>query len=174
MSVFIGGRTKSYRIEPEEFKKWLSALKSSADKTGYELLVTTSRRTDAQLSAMTKESFAGHPSCKLLIVANESNVEDAAFGMLALSQVAVVTEDSISMISDAVRAKKQVFVMRIGNGKLSKKHQRFQNTLLENDLIEVANASNFERKLELINGIPRESVVDQEAARIREALRKIL
>ena len=101
MSVFIGGRTKSYRIEPEEFKKWLSALKSSADKTGYELLVTTSRRTDAQLSAMTKESFAGHPSCKLLIVANESTLDSLTANLTALNRTMGYARDVLARVSQA-------------------------------------------------------------------------
>jgi KDO2-lipid IV(A) lauroyltransferase len=104
LSVFIGGRAKSYQFEIPQFQKWLQDLKAYADKSKHELLVTTSRRTDAGIDRVVKEEFSGHPNCKLLIIASEANLDGAAYGMLALSQIALVTEDSISMISEAVRA----------------------------------------------------------------------
>ena len=174
ISVFIGGRAKAFRIEPEPFRQWLSELKSYAQNSGYELLVTTSRRTDPELSELVKSELTGHPSCKLLIIANESNIEHAAYGMLALSQIAVVTGDSISMISDAVRTHKRVLVANIGNGKLSKKHKRFHDTLMSQALIQVAGVADLKQKLALVSELKSQDVDKVQSRNIQEALRKLL
>ena len=45
ISVFIGGKTRSYRFESTEFRKWLAVLRTCAEESHFELLITTSRRT---------------------------------------------------------------------------------------------------------------------------------
>jgi mitochondrial fission protein ELM1 len=174
ISVFIGGDTKSYHFESAQFRRWLEALKVYAEEANFELLITTSRRTEPAISAMVKEEFQHHPSCKLLVIANESNIEHVTYGMLALSEVALVTEDSVSMISEAVGAGKNVLVMQLGNGKLPKKHGRFQKALESNALIHVANATDFRTKLEVINRSRREGRWAGQAELVQEALRKLL
>ena len=174
ISVFIGGSTKKYRFELDQFRKWLDRLKTCTEELGYELLVTTSRRTDPEISAVVKDELAQYPLCKLLVIANESNADQVVYGMLALSEVALVTEDSISMISDAVRARKRVLVLRLGNGKLSRKHKHFQQTLTRRGLVHVANALDFRAKFEAANGGEIEDVTRRESRRIQEALRSLL
>ncbi|OGW87273.1 MAG: hypothetical protein A3C35_07665 [Omnitrophica bacterium RIFCSPHIGHO2_02_FULL_46_11] len=175
VSVFIGGKTRSYQLNPDVFRKWLSTLKACAAEKKWELLVTTSRRTAPEISAIIKEELAGHPATKLLIIANESNIENAAYGMLALSELALITEDSISMVSDAVSAGKNVLVMQLGNGKLPKKHARFHQALEANALIQRADAANFLTQLAAFNGTrKKDTVLEQQSRLIQEALRKLL
>ena len=176
ISVFIGGDSKSYQFKHSEFEKWLHALKVFAEEQGFELLMTTSRRTSAPISDLVKREFSNHPACKLLVIANESNIENVTYGMLALSDIALVTEDSVSMISEAVSAEKKVVVMKLGNGKLPEKHNRFHETLHSNHLVEVANAEGF---LECIghlnqNGARNSNVLKQQSELLKEALRKLL
>ncbi|OGX05608.1 MAG: hypothetical protein A3G87_00590 [Omnitrophica bacterium RIFCSPLOWO2_12_FULL_50_11] len=174
MSVFIGGSTGGYRFEAAQFRKWLGELKSCSKEAGYDLLVTTSRRTDPEMSAIIKGELAQYPSCKLLVIATESNLDHVVYGMLALSEVAVVTEDSVSMISDAVRAGKRILVLQLGNGKLSRKHKRFQETLASQGLVNVANVSNFRTQLEAVYSAKIENVTRHESKHIQESLRSLL
>lgn len=174
ISVFVGGNTRSYRFESRRFEQWLEELKTYAETADLELLITTSRRTDPKASEMIKKTFQQHPSCKLLIIANEQNRENVAYGMLALSDTAVVTEDSISMTSEAVSSGKNVLVMKLGNGKLSAKHARFQETLLSHSLISVADPEHFKSELGRIVPNSRNHVRDLESRKIGEALRKLL
>ena len=174
ISVFIGGKTKSYQFEPAKFRKWLIALKSLAEESKFELLVTTSRRTNPEISAMVKEELAGLPCTKLLLIANESNLENVTYGMLALSDVALVTEDSVSMVSEAVSAGKSVLVMQLGNGKLPKKHNRFHQALASSALVKLADATNFSTQLAAMNGVQRENITLRQSQLIQEALRKLL
>ena len=174
VSIFIGGKTKSYQFQPTEFRKWLTVLRICAEESNLELLITTSRRTDPEISAMIKEELAQHPSTKLLVIANESNLDNVTHGMLALSDVALVTEDSISMVSEAVSAGKNVLVIQLGNGKLPKKHSRFHQMLESNALISLANAANFRAKLAAVNGAKQNNTLSHQSKLIQEALRKLL
>ena len=174
ISVFIGGKAKSYQFQPVEFRKWLTALKACAKESRSELLVTTSRRTDPEINTIVKEELGSYPATKLLVIANESNFENVTHGMLALSDVALVTEDSISMISEAISAGKNVLVMQLGNGKLPKKHSRFHQALESNALIHLADATNFSEKLNLIDGLKKDDFIQRQSKLIQKALRKLL
>ncbi len=174
ISVFIGGSTKSYQFQLQEFRKWLVSLKTWAEESRSELLVTTSRRTDPEISVVVKEELAQHPATKLLVIANESNLENVTYGMLALSEVALVTEDSLSMISEAVSIGKSVLVIQVGNGKLPKKHSRFHQALESNALVTMANATNFRTKIATFNGSKQDNIVHRQSQLIQEAIRKLL
>ncbi|MBI4395267.1 MAG: mitochondrial fission ELM1 family protein, partial [Candidatus Omnitrophica bacterium] len=95
-------------------------------------------------------------------------------GMLALSEIALVTEDSISMVSEAVSAGKNVLVMQLGNGKLPKKHSQFHSVLESNALIHLANAANFSEQLKSMGGVQRKNISLRQSQLIQDALRKLL
>lgn len=174
ISVFIGGKTKSYEFKQSAFRKWLLELKTCAEKSNFELLITTSRRTDPEISQLVKEELGAHPRTKLLVIASESNIENVVYGMLALSDIALVTEDSVSMISDAVSAEKKVIVLKLGNGKLPKKHYRFQEALRANALVSTADEVDFSSKLSALNGSQKGNGIQNQSRLIQEALRKLL
>ena len=174
LSIFIGGPSKSYCFDLGEFQKWASALKSSAEEHHYELLITTSRRTESAISELLKQEFYQHPATKLLVIANEANIDQVTYAMLANSDVAIVTEDSVSMISEAITAGKQVLVLQLGNGKLPKKHGRFHQLLKENKLIHLTDAAHFNSTLSSANGTIAQEIIHNQSTKIREALRKLL
>ncbi|MBI4358814.1 MAG: mitochondrial fission ELM1 family protein [Candidatus Omnitrophica bacterium] len=174
IGVFIGGDTKSYRFHPGDFRKWLITLKKCAEESNFELLITTSRRTDPEISSVVKEELGQHPLTKLLVIANEFNLQNVTYGMLALTDIVLVTEDSISMISDAVSAGKTVLVIEVGNGKLPKKHSRFRESLESNALVNRADASSFRAKLSSVSTGANGSVRERQSQLIQEALRKLI
>ena len=94
--------------------------------------------------------------------------------MLALSDVVLVTEDSISMVSEALRAGKRVVVMQLGNGKLPRKHSRFHEVLRSSDLIHLANAADFRQRLTRDHWGWKDTVLERESQLIQQALRKLL
>ena len=110
------------------------------------------------------------------MIANESNVENVTYGMLALSDIALVTEDSVSMISEAVSAGKKVLVMKLGNGKLPPKHNRFHQTLQSNRLVELADCDDFQECLNHLNqnGAQNSDILKRQSELLQEALRKLL
>ncbi|MBI4368557.1 MAG: mitochondrial fission ELM1 family protein [Candidatus Omnitrophica bacterium] len=174
ISIFIGGSSKAYRLKPDEFRKWLRTLRTCAEELNLEFLITTSRRTDSEISMILKEELAQHQATKLLVIANEANLDHATYGMLALSDAAVVTEDSISMISEAVGSGKPVLVIKLGNGKLPAKHQRFHRSLESNALVTLADGATFRSKLEILDRLRKENPMERQSQLLREALQKLL
>lgn len=174
IGILIGGSSKSYRLASGPFRRWLRLLKDCASEFHFDFIVTTSRRTDAEISALLKEEIAGHPSCQLLVIANEKNFEHATAGILALSDAVLITEESISMISEALSAGKKVLALQLGNHRLSAKHKRFHEALRKQNLIRFADATNFRSQLSILNGAGQADVNEQESLRIREALKRIL
>jgi len=98
-------------------------IKRSAEETGADVLLTTSRRTQARAEEEVKKEFLGYPRCKLLVIANENNHPDALGGILGLSSVIISSPESISMVSEAVTSGKRVIVFDAEG--LSLKHRRF-------------------------------------------------
>ncbi len=174
LSVFIGGSSKRYRFNQFEFERWLSLLKEAAGESETDLLVTTSRRTTPEMDAATKRVLAEDPRCKLLVIANEKNIRNVTYGMLALSDTILVTEDSVSMISEALASGKRVLVLKLGNGKLSAKFRRLQEILVDEGLIQVASARDFKTKWETLKRLElKPDFVQNEREKIREALRHL-
>ncbi len=174
VSVFIGGSSKLYRFDSSRFKIFLGALSEEAERSNFDLMITTSRRTEAEFEKMVKESFGNHPRCKLLVIANEKNIPNVIYGMLALSDIVLVTEESVSMISEALSAGKEVIVAEVGNGALSEKHKRFKNILLSEHIIRAAAPARVPAELHLnIAGHSRE-LIQKEREEIREAIRRLL
>lgn len=176
ISVFIGGNSKTYEFRLSDLEKWLRALKAFAEEHGFELLITTSRRTSVQVSELVKREFSNHPACKLLVIANESNMENVTYGMLGLSDIALVTEDSVSMISEAVSAGKKVLVVKLGNGKLPEKHNRFHAALQSSHLAELADCNDFRECLIRLNqnGAWSSEILKHQSELLKEALKKLL
>ncbi|OGW81142.1 MAG: hypothetical protein A3G33_10055 [Omnitrophica bacterium RIFCSPLOWO2_12_FULL_44_17] len=174
VAVFIGGDSRAYRFEPEAVTKWIRDLKEWAKNAEVGLLVTTSRRTKSHIEKTIKEELQSDPLCELLVIANESNIPNVTYGMLSLSEIAVVTEDSISMISEALSARKKVIVMQLGNGKLPIKHQRFIDVLGVQSMIRVASENDFKDVISSVESGYAHINVDENSNRIQKGLRTLL
>ncbi len=110
IGVLIGGNTPKYKMTAELISKVIAQIKRAADKLNCQILVTTSRRTPKAVEKVLKESLNDVRAGKLLIIANENNIPEAVGGILGLSQTIVVSGESISMVSEAVSAQKDVLV----------------------------------------------------------------
>lgn len=121
--VLIGGDSKKFSISRQAIIELAGQIKQSAEELNADILLSTSRRTSPEAVQAIKKEFETYPRCKLLIIANENNHPDAVGGILGLSGIIIISPESISMISEAVMAKKYVVVFKASG--LSKKHQRF-------------------------------------------------
>src|SRR3989338_8540241 len=98
IGLFVGGDNDEFLVTKEIIKQVIDQLLEFCASHKAELLVTTSRRTPSRIEGLLKERLKHNPVCKLLIVANEKNMDGAVSGILSLSDIAVVSEESISMI----------------------------------------------------------------------------
>ncbi|HTY45795.1 MAG TPA: ELM1/GtrOC1 family putative glycosyltransferase [Patescibacteria group bacterium] len=123
VGFLIGGTAKGFRLDAAMMRAVLSQLKSALEKLDAELLLTTSRRTPADIERLVKEALGDYPRCKYMVIANEQNPAFALGGILALSGIVVISPESISMISEAVRS--GAYVITFDAPGLRPRHQAF-------------------------------------------------
>ncbi len=138
IGVLIGGDTAEYRLTWGLINKVISQLKVAADNLNCRLLISTSRRTSEIVEKLLKENFADFHRCKLLLIANERNIPEAVGGILGLSDIILVSGESISMVSEAVSAQKYTLVFNPQKRtRASTKQERFLERLEKDGVLKV-------------------------------------
>jgi lauroyl/myristoyl acyltransferase len=123
IGLLIGGDTKDFRLDTVTMRTVISQLKMALEKLDAVLLLTTSRRTSADIERLVKETLGDYPRCAYMVIANEQNPPFALGGILALSSAIVISPESISMISEAVRSGK--YVITFDAPGLRPRHRKF-------------------------------------------------
>ncbi len=111
VAVFIGGDTPAYAMTPAFADALISQVLLACEAADAWCLVTTSRRTAPGVERVVSERAARHPRCRLLLLASRDALDGTMDGMLASAEVAIVTGESISMVSEACAAGRQVLVV---------------------------------------------------------------
>lgn len=142
LGILLGGDAKDYGLNIEAARNIFKALKSFYEKNGWEILLTTSRRTSGKIEKLVRDEFSAYPYCRLMIIANEKNIDRAVPGILALSSALIVSPESISMISEAASSGKPVFVFDT-EGIRDKRHRRFLENLKAGGYISCISASDI-------------------------------
>jgi mitochondrial fission protein ELM1 len=121
VAVLIGGTSDQYRMTDQNIEALVSNLKSiCADGAG--LAVTVSRRTGAENEEAIRLGLADLPAWIW-----DGTGENPYVGFLGLADIIVVTEDSVSMVSEACSTGKPVFLAPLDGG--SEKFGRFHALL---------------------------------------------
>jgi mitochondrial fission protein ELM1 len=110
MALLMGGDTPRQRISPRLADDILDGALRLARARGAGLLVTTSRRTSPEAEARVA-ARAGE--CAFLC-RGRTDPENPVPGMLGLADLALVTEDSVSMVSEAASAPCRVLTVAVG------------------------------------------------------------
>ncbi|MFH1888711.1 MAG: ELM1/GtrOC1 family putative glycosyltransferase [Candidatus Omnitrophota bacterium] len=172
LGVLVGGDAKAFHLNAGLVKEVSRQIKMGIEKFGAELMVTTSRRTPVAVESLLKEEFIDYPACKLLIIANEKNIPDAVAGILALSDIVIISAESISMISEAVSSARYVVVF--DSPGLNSKHRRFLEYFAEKRYIYLTQADNLSAE---VNRIMLERPVIntlKDNLLVKEAIKKVL
>jgi mitochondrial fission protein ELM1 len=147
LGLLLGGDSKSFRLDTEIVREVIRQLKKAAQDLNAEILVTTSRRTPAEVEALVKRELKDYSRCKLLVIANEKNIPSAVGGILGLSRIVVVTPESISMVSESASSGKHTLVFKAG---VSPKHRHFLKQLSRDNYIHYVAASGIAARIEEI------------------------
>jgi len=94
VALIIGGPSRHFRMDPQELGKQLETVFSLFP--GGDFIVTTSRRTTAEVEKMIEDG-----PFRYRVISSRENVNPIA-DFLAIADYVFVTEDSTSMISEAV------------------------------------------------------------------------
>lgn len=110
-SILIGGDDANYSISPRWIRTRIAPLVKAAEERRADLYITTSRRTSPSAEEALKNVIGQNPSVRMLLLASKDTFNPVP-GMLGLSERVFVTEDSVSMVSEAITAGKEVFLLR--------------------------------------------------------------
>ena len=149
IGVLLGGDNKDYALTPELTRGLLESVLGAARKKDTDLLFTTSRRTPKESEIIVADTLRPEKRCRFLVIANEKNIPDAVGGILALSDIVVVSGESISMISEAIASGKRVIVFSLEKKKKGK--SKFENTLnhlKEKNFITLVDGKNLRQAIE--------------------------
>ncbi len=110
IGVLLGGNNKNSILTEAQIKILMGQIKSACEQIDAEMLVTTSRRTPSNIESFLQREIKGDARCPMLIIANRDNVPEAVGGILGLSDIIVVSGDSISMVAEAASCGRNTIV----------------------------------------------------------------
>jgi len=110
IGIFIGGDSNNVYISADQIKILVHQVKEVAKELKASVLITTSRRTPLRIEKILRKQFKKDPCCPLLVLANKDNVPEAVGGIMGISDMLIVSGDSISMMSEAATSGKNVIV----------------------------------------------------------------
>lgn len=122
LAVLIGGTSKHHRMTPAVAQQLGEQLRAFCESTGGGLMVTASRRTDPASQTALKGALEGLP-----VDFWDGFGDNPYFGMLAVADGIVITEDSVTMACEAAATGKPVFVAQMAG--TSDKFDRFHAAL---------------------------------------------
>ena len=88
----------------------IDQIKEAALHYNADILLTTSRRTPAAIEQIITKELKNFERCSLCIIANQRNIPEAVGGILGLSDLVIVSGESISMVSEALSSGKRTIV----------------------------------------------------------------
>lgn len=172
IGLLIGGDTKNFCLEPQVMAEVLTQVKSAAARVSSRILITTSRRTSKTVEALIKNELQNEPNCVLQVIANEQNIPEAVGGILGLSQVIIVSPESISMISEAASSGKHIIVFQAAP--VSRRHDRFLKQMAQQRYIYLCHPQDLSGLIEKLCKDDQKVLRLENKEAIEEKLRRIM
>ncbi len=124
IAVLIGGRTRKHPFPPEECMAISEQLLATRETHDAGMVISTSRRTGPENTKILQRKLSAGNT---LIWTGEG--ENPYAGMLALADFIIVTEDSVSMVSEACASGKPVFTIPLHgrSGRLDRFHENLRD-----------------------------------------------
>lgn len=128
LAVMIGGNSAAYQLTPEITRTLCEQLKTLSHQ-GYALMITTSRRTGEENTALLKKELENLPNLYFW----NGKTPNPYFGFLAWADYILVTADSVSMLSEAATTGKPVYMLPlISNPKKTNKRLNLYHENMKN------------------------------------------
>jgi hypothetical protein len=108
VAVLVGGSNGRYRLGPAEGGRLATELRAMIRRDNVGVAVTPSRRTDPAVTRLLSDALTPMGGWVW-----DFSGDNPYFGMLALADMIVVTQDSVSMISEAVATTAPVMIAEL-------------------------------------------------------------
>ena len=123
-TLLIGGDGSGYRYSLDDYQKLIELVNNTPQDIKW--LVTTSRRTPKEIEDMLQKSM----KCAYF-VSYHTNPQKVVAPFLALSQIAFVTQESASMISEAISSQKPVVTLKPNSAKIEENYKKILNKYIK-------------------------------------------
>jgi len=177
VAVFLGGDAASYEVRESFVEDVVSQVDRVCEAVDGWWLATTSRRTSPAVERLLEERLARSPRCRLLLIASRDPINGTMEGMLGCADAAVVTGESISMVSEACASGRRVVVVEPpapGGAAQGSKHARFLRDVAQEDGVRVTGASGAGDALRQALAGPPPSMPAGLAGHISDALTRLI
>ena len=134
-SILIGGPTKDYPFSADDIEQMVAGMIALAKKERAKLCVTTSRRTTVEMEKKLYDIFKQEKNTIKKYVLYNQKPEKVMGMFLAAAERVFVTEDSGSMITEAVLSKKPVYTIRTDNAHPRGIYKKFMDKLIKNKMV---------------------------------------
>ena len=172
LGLLIGGDTKNFHLSKSDILTASKQIKEAAARLDAGILVTTSRRTSGEITQIIKAEFEQEPRCKLLIIANQKNLDSAVGGILGLSSVVITTPESISMVSEAASSGKYNLTLDLEG--IKGRHNSFIRTLARGRYIYLTKVSDLQKRIEDLWSEKPDIKILRDRSLVKEAIEKII
>jgi len=128
VAVLLGGSNGRYRLDTAAGAKLAGDLATMMRRDKVGVMVTPSRRTDPAVTSLVAESIQ-----PLGGYVWDGTGDNPYFGMLALADLIVVTQDSVSMISEAAATDVPVMIAELPGR--ARRHEAFLKLMRDEDRV---------------------------------------
>jgi Kdo2-lipid IVA lauroyltransferase/acyltransferase len=174
IGLLMGGDNPQYVFTESLSRELSAAVLEACEKSDGYLYVTTSRRTSPSCEKIIKDSLSLHERCRMMVSGRDDNDPHTVEKILALSDLLIVSGESISMVSEAVSSARPVLVfMPEKKAARVTKYERFVETLGKRGHLRVVRPEEMPKEVLCIAREKTPPLVSDDAAIIREKLYKL-
>ncbi|HOO55367.1 MAG TPA: ELM1/GtrOC1 family putative glycosyltransferase [bacterium] len=146
IGLLIGGNSSRNFITPEMAQEIVGEVLLACEENEISVLTTTSRRTPLEAEKNVKEQLEEHPNSAYLLLASESN-DNPVPGIIGMCEVVIVTEDSVSMVSEIISGGKYAIVVKVGRSRKGFKFEKLFNDLMDEQYITYTSIEGINRSV---------------------------
>ncbi len=129
VAVLIGGQARSFDLDLAATTHLIHSLNALSQQHQASLIILPSRRTPQQTKAMIKQNL----SAQHAFIWQEP-MPSPYLGVLGLADAFVVTEESVSMISEAASTSKPIYLFPLTHKRKTKRIQKFHQQLIKQNI----------------------------------------
>ncbi|MFH1539077.1 MAG: ELM1/GtrOC1 family putative glycosyltransferase [bacterium] len=134
IGLLMGGNSAARYLDEETAREILSEALLACEENDLTLLCCSSRRTPAAVERMMEDELDGNERCGYMLIASR-DPENPVPGIVGLCEVVVVTDDSVSMVSEIATGGKTAVVVEIGKKRRRSKFDRLFEELADENYI---------------------------------------
>lgn len=146
VGLLMGGNSAARRLDAETAREILNETLLACEENDLTLLCCSSRRTPAEVEQLMEKELAGSGKCGFLLLASK-DPENPVPGIVGLCEVVVVTDDSVSMVSEIATGGKTAVVVEIGRRRRRSKFDRLFEELADENYIRYTGPEGLNRAI---------------------------